>query len=331
MLFRALPFLGPAATRACTIQAASTIVRRAATSVSCQSSYGTYFRPQGWKGGFEGHLRLQTLPPLSTILLGLPLSSIATAHVANQLRLASSTSNKKPSQIGGSIPTATEECKLAVEPGPSKQCITCHREKLRLDFTTTKTSVDGRADTCRACQAAFHAKRAGRELYHLAWSPELAWERGKVCPLCSVFKEARDFVRSSKGKDELFTHCRSCQSEKGSMYTRERASGLFHGSQTGTPRQCHECKNIKSAPEFYQGHVYLRNCRTCHEKRVAQWRRRIDTSMCLSRRDKVCSTCGEVKSADQFYRSKYSSDGCHPSCNQCHLAMKRKRQEEACE
>lgn len=304
MLFRALLSLRSAAIRSCTQPAATNgICLRTATSVLRRASFGAYVRPQqAWEAG-AGRPRLQTIPPLA-------LHSAARLNLITQLRSASG-SVSKSGLAGESVPTATEEPGPAIGPGQSKECSTCYREKSYLDFERTKTTVDGRTDTCRACLATFRARRAGKLMYHLSWSLELAMERGKVCSKCGVFKEARDFARHSKAKDELSSDCRGCHNK--------REVRLRQNVPLQTPRQCYRCGEVKLASKFHLKRGYPRRlCKACRSVYAAQWRTMIErSSMYLSRDFKKCGICGEVKQADSFYKNKCNTDGLTSSCKEC--------------
>lgn len=299
MLFRVLNRVGSKAARLCTLQAAATtFVSSTFNSVSCQSNFGAQTRPQAWETNLHC-LRLRMLPLLSGKSWG-PEAAAKNISIS-QIHSSMCIKNRKPSHTEDGLATDAAKSRPASEPAPTKACTTCEREKLCLDFETTKTSIDGRTDTCRACLAAFYAKRAGKALYHLAWSSEVAWERGKVCPLCGVFKEARDFARNGSRKDKLFNHCRSCHSEKWGRLLQERAKRNTNDLPLGTSRQCCDCGKVKLARDFYRNKAYpYRRCKACHNKHVAQWSTQINTSMCLPRSDKKCVKCGEVKSADQI-------------------------------
>jgi hypothetical protein len=98
---------------------------------------------------------------------------------------------------------------------PVKTCNECGRSKLLVDFEKTVSSQDERIETCRACLAALRAMRPGRARHvaaHLRLTPEEAWERAKICTVCKITKDIRDFAGNAKSKDGTGHYCRSCLS-----------------------------------------------------------------------------------------------------------------------
>lgn len=192
-----------------------------------------------------------------------------------------------------------------------KTCLQCQHAKPLVDFDKTTCTRDARTETCRACRAVVCAKRLKKELHHLALDVEVAWERGKICPGCGLFKEARDFARDACSQDKLQSSCRSCKSQAFKVSNR---NVLKEG-----PRHCRKCNELKPASEFYKARPYV--CKVCHIRYQTQRLAIISSSSeFVPVKERKCNSCGKVKSAQHFYKSAQTIDGLHSTCRACHIS-----------
>jgi hypothetical protein len=191
---------------------------------------------------------------------------------------------------------------------PAKRCSACDYSKLLGDFEDTVTTEDKRTEVCRACLAANRARRVkGRELYHQEpVTPEMAWERAKICTKCGVRKEIRDFLRQAASKDGTSARCRSCKS------TYDKALPVV--LPMDTPQRCCKCNEIKPAAD-YAVNVKTstgrnRKCKLCQQKYKKEhyWKLK-QSNVIVQRHDKVCTSCGQLKVASEFTKNPSSLDG----------------------
>jgi hypothetical protein len=208
---------------------------------------------------------------------------------------------------------------------PVKTCNVCGCSKLLVDFEKTVSSVDKRTETCRACLAALKATLPGARstALHLRLTPEEAWERAKICRVCKVTKELRDFTRDANSKDGTSYRCRSCGSKKDSV--------LALKSPIGTPQQCKQCNEVKPATEYHlnkRSSTGLQNvCKPCYRRRNNDryLRLRKSTRVFVQRQEKLCSACRKTKPVSEFYKDSAKIDGVLYQCKDCQKAEKQKR------
>lgn len=204
------------------------------------------------------------------------------------------------------------DCESVTGPTERRNCLKCLHAKPLADFEKTKTSLDGRTDTCRACMAAIKAERSKSELYHLALSVEASWEQGKVCRACGDFKEARDYSRAARQKDGLYYYCRGCMSKKNDAFS-ERVP-------MEVPRRCSGCGEVRAAGDFHRRKGSLRTqCKACErEYSIKRDLLLASSSIVVPREGKMCTTCGQFRATKFFYRNKRGSDGLLSTCKPCH-------------
>jgi hypothetical protein len=206
---------------------------------------------------------------------------------------------------------------------PAKRCSVCGNSKLLVDFEETVTSEDKRTDVCRACLAPNRARRVkGRELYHLELTPQEAWERAKICGVCNLRKELRDFHPRKDSKDGTRSECRSCKSK----YEKAQPAVL----PVDTPQQCYNCKEMKSAADYSLNSKMPTGlhtvCKLCDRKsRKERYLRLKQSKIYVQRHDKVCTSCGQLKLTSEFSISPLCFDGLGNLCRSCQSAHSSKR------
>lgn len=199
----------------------------------------------------------------------------------------------------------------------AKICTQCQRSKSLVDFEMTVATVDGRTDECRACLAVVRAKRARKDLHHLALRVEESWERAKPCTKCGLVKEFRDFSWDAKTKDGTYSYCRACHSSQ--TLTRRRT---VPRRPTEEPQQCSACLDVKEADHFYPDIGRLNGRKSvrkdCHSKeKVERYHRAKEAPVHTWKATRRCRTCQQEKPRSDFYKHPPSIDGLVDRCIAC--------------
>lgn len=226
---------------------------------------------------------------------------------------------------GSGVPRAEPGPRAADVSAGTKVCIECRHAKSMDDFQRVQGAGNVWSDACRACLAAVQARRAGRELHHLALTIEEAWENAKVCSHCTIRKEIRDFARNQSSKDGIRSWCRSCVSRN--------YHALPAKTPADTPQQCSCCNEVKAAIEFtpckHNANGLTSTCNFCQRIYSRYRRSKLKaTKVVIQTDEKVCKSCGHRKLASEFTRYTASPDGLTRSCKECRNAQYRRRNKE---
>jgi hypothetical protein len=230
--------------------------------------------------------------------------------------------NKTGAEDNGDRKAASGMCgevvdESGVQLGDSKTCSQCEYTKPLVDFAKRATSADGHDHVCRACMAVFYAKRRGKELHHLALTPEEAWEQAKFCTKCAVKKEIREFGRCLEGTQP---ECRACRSQ------RQHSTSV--PTLISSPGQvCSQCGLQKLAeafsPNWKRPNGLGSMCKSCKSNANRFYRVIFEKAgIHIPREDKFCVRCRKTKAVSAFLRDFASSDGLRSYCRTCHR-MKR--------
>lgn len=196
-------------------------------------------------------------------------------------------------------------------------CVSCNQSKQLRDFPSTVSSPDGRHILCRACKEEFLCKRWGKP-FHLGLSVAESCAAAKVCSVCGVKKELRDFSFRSRAKKSLRNSCRACVHEM----NQKKVSVVTEVEQV-----CASCYKLKPADAFYMDRLAKsglnQDCKECFGKKKTLRAQ----SLTAAKQDfpwkasgeKICTHCRQKKDRTQFSPSRQDSDGLTRWCRACKI------------
>jgi hypothetical protein len=147
---------------------------------------------------------------------------------------------------------------------------------------------------------------------------------GKICTKCGEWKPFSEFSKDKKMKDGLNVWCRSCASVyikwyKSSEYVPVRTVLTI----TADKKQCGGCLCLLPFSEFYKnkrlkgGLDFLCKSCTLEKKRERSNKVNFEPDLTVI---KVCTKCGVLKGAHEYYACRLQTDGLESACKSCSSA-----------
>lgn len=200
------------------------------------------------------------------------------------------------------------------EPVSLKRCSRCHISQRKSNFTKGKRWADGlypqckscvrkkREDTCPKCKGP-KDKRAKRCLTCLKEQIEARAEAlFRKCPKCRDLLSVEAFGINNSRPDGLQNWCKVCLSTHVNNVRKERTTAERR-QPTRICKICHESKPRKDFHKHVNGTRWI--CISCHR------------IILLSRTEKRCSKCGEIKPVKEFGVRSRKTGYLNHSCKKC--------------
>ncbi len=162
------------------------------------------------------------------------------------------------------------------------------------EYSQDHYAVGGLRSACKQCAATAKSK-----LLH------------KVCIQCQQNKPAAEYRKNNYAHGGLEAACKQCALE----VTKE----LLH-------KVCSQCHQDKPAAEYYQMRHASGGLRpACKQCMKAGLHAKQQRSAVSTATHKVCSRCGQDKTAVEFHRDPDGASGLHSACKQCCLVSETSR------
>jgi hypothetical protein len=148
----------------------------------------------------------------------------------------------------------------------------------------------------------------------------------KECQKCLETKSILEFGKDKRKKDGRNSWCKTCIN----ALSREKSSKRVFSPTVFGEKVCSDCGVLKAVFEFYPFKHHTDGlssyCRECDKRRKKIYKESVDFPPDLSV-IKVCSKCGILKEAQDYYACRFQSDGLESACKECsNLRVKTRRE-----
>ena len=150
----------------------------------------------------------------------------------------------------------------------------------------------------------------------------------KKCRICGEIKSLGEFSKSSVRSDGIRSECKSCCNKADKKLREGYKSNNLIVRVDLSSKKCGVCKEVKDIKHFGNYinskdgyHSLCRVCVSAHQKK----QRENNKIKNKNRTDnfKICRTCGNKKSSDEFHKSISTPSGLAPLCKICEKEKKR--------